>query len=101
MVLNSTILEVSYLVAVKTGSIRGAGTDANVFLKLFGGKGESKKLDLKESDKKNKFEQGQTDQFKFKTSDIGMVWLFYGYSMVILWLFFGYFYGYLHIDWFS
>src|SRR2546430_2652466 len=31
----------SYHVSVKTGSERGAGTDANVFLKIFGEKGDT------------------------------------------------------------
>lgn len=32
---------VSYEIDVKTGDVRGAGTDANVFLTIFGDKGDS------------------------------------------------------------
>ena len=48
-----------------TGDVRGSGTDANVFVILFGGKdGEtnSGKLFL-EDDSKNNFERGKTDIF--------------------------------------
>ena len=69
---------------MKTGTVRGAGTDANVFLKMFGEKGESEKMDLKDSDQKNKFEQGQTDQFKLETKDIGKVKLRLDICMVYI-----------------
>lgn len=47
----------------------GAGTDANVFLTLFGANGDSGELELKKSEtNRNKFERGKTDVFVF--SDI-------------------------------
>lgn len=79
-----------------TSDIRGAGTDANVFIQLFGEKNDSGKINsfsfiyvflftnlfLKnffkgkiklETSKnhKNKFEQGQTDLFEVKEADVG------------------------------
>lgn len=43
----------------------GAGTDANVSLILFGENGDSGTLPLKESNKSNKFERNQMDEFSF------------------------------------
>ena len=59
---------------VKTGDVRNAGTDANVFLKIFGSKGDTDSIKLRSSDTSfNKFEKGRTDLFKLETTDIGKV----------------------------
>jgi len=59
---------------VKTGKQRGAGTDANVFIKIIGAKGDTGTLQLKTSDNtKDKFEAGRTDLFKLEATDIGAV----------------------------
>ena len=51
---------VQYDVSVYTGSRRGAGTDANVFLNLFGEQGDTGDRALKHSKTNiNKFENGQ------------------------------------------
>nr|CAB3263471.1 lipoxygenase homology domain-containing protein 1-like [Phallusia mammillata] len=64
----------SYHVSVKTGDIRGAGTDANVHVKIFGENGDTGKLKLHQSDNiRNKFERGRTDLFKLEATDIGKV----------------------------
>ena len=64
----------SYHVSVKTGDVRSAGTDANVYLKIFGEKGDTSTLHLKSADNnKNKFERGRTDLFKLEATDIGKV----------------------------
>ena len=64
----------SYLVSVKTGDVRGAGTDANVFVQIFGAKGDTGKLQLRSAENtKNKFERGRTDQFVLEAVDIGKV----------------------------
>ena len=64
----------SYQVSVKTGEIRLAGTDANVHIKIFGDKGDTGTLQLKNADSsKNKFERGRTDIFRLEASDIGKV----------------------------
>ena len=60
--------------SVKTGDVRGAGTDANVFVQIFGAKGDTGKLQLRSAENtKNKFERGRTDQFVLEAVDIGKV----------------------------
>ncbi|XP_005356346.1 lipoxygenase homology domain-containing protein 1 isoform X1 [Microtus ochrogaster] len=55
----------SYTVSVKTSDILGAGTDANVFIIIFGENGDSGTLALKQSANWNKFERSNTDTFTF------------------------------------
>ena len=55
---------VAYDVEVHTGTVRGAGTDANVFITLFGDKGDTPKLKL--DGPGNLFESGQVDRFKIE-----------------------------------
>ena len=50
----------------------GAGTDANVFLIMYGEKGQSGKLKLRQpTNNKDPFEKGKKDIFKLMTSNIG------------------------------
>lgn len=52
---------------VKTSTVRGAGTDANVFIKLFGQNGDSGDIHLKDSETfKDPFETDQLDVFTLK-----------------------------------
>lgn len=52
--------------AVKTSDLFGAGTDANVFLTIFGTNGDSGELELKKSETNiNKFERNKIDVFTF------------------------------------
>ena len=70
------IAATSYQVSVKTADVRMAGTDANVHLKIFGDKGDTGTLQLKNSEgTNNKFERGRTDVFRLEASDIGKVCL--------------------------
>ncbi|XP_023678721.2 lipoxygenase homology domain-containing protein 1 isoform X1 [Paramormyrops kingsleyae] len=55
----------TYTIQVKTSDVSAAGTDANVFLIIFGEYGDTGKLALKECNKANKFERKQTDTFRF------------------------------------
>ncbi|XP_036179562.1 lipoxygenase homology domain-containing protein 1 isoform X1 [Myotis myotis] len=55
----------SYTISVKTSDILGAGTDANVFITIFGENGDSGTLALKQSANWNKFERNNTDTFNF------------------------------------
>nr|XP_020009381.1 lipoxygenase homology domain-containing protein 1-like [Castor canadensis] len=55
----------SYTVTVKTSNILGAGTDANVYIIIFGENGDSGTLALKQSANWNKFERNNTDTFNF------------------------------------
>ncbi|NXF11356.1 LOXH1 protein, partial [Smithornis capensis] len=57
--------DTTYTLQVKTSDVGGAGTDANVSLILFGEYGDSGILALKESNKSNKFERNQMDEFSF------------------------------------
>ena len=50
----------AYELTVHTSDVRGAGTDANVFITLFGERSTSGRLQLKKSQThKNKFERNQ------------------------------------------
>ncbi|KAK2819320.1 hypothetical protein Q5P01_024881 [Channa striata] len=55
----------TYFIQVKTSDISGAGTDANVWIIIFGENGDTGTLALKESSKSNKFERKQVDTFRF------------------------------------
>ncbi|XP_068279481.1 lipoxygenase homology domain-containing protein 1 [Nyctibius grandis] len=68
----STLEENTYEVHVLTGNVWGAGTDANVFLSIYGvGRGDTGERQLKRSNKLNKFEKGQVDVFTIKAIDLG------------------------------
>jgi hypothetical protein len=60
---------VSYKISVVTGDRHGAGTDANVFIQVFGDKGASGKRKLESGD--NNFERNKTDVFGFEIVDMG------------------------------
>ena len=47
---------------VHTGDVRGAGTNANVFLVMYGEKGKSDQFNLR--NRSDNFERGQADKFK-------------------------------------
>ena len=54
----------TYKITVKTSDVSGAGTDADVFVVLFGEYGDSDEVHLKDSDTNRKpFKHGQTDVF--------------------------------------
>ena len=59
--------ETSYKINVKTSNVRGAGTDANVFVILFGANGDTGQLHLDKSETyKDPFENDHIDVFTFK-----------------------------------
>ena len=65
---------VDYEIQVKTSDEMSAGTDANVFISLFGDRGELKDLSLKSEGKGNLFEKNSLDIFTLKKqTDIGKV----------------------------
>lgn len=51
------ILAQKYEVHVYTGDVFGAGTDANVFVNIYGENGDTGERQLKESQNRNKFER--------------------------------------------
>ncbi|KAL3317120.1 Lipoxygenase y domain-containing protein 1 [Cichlidogyrus casuarinus] len=62
----------TYTVDVKTGDRFGAGTDAHVFLTLFGAKSDCGERRLSHSSThKNKFERNNVDKFTVKALDLG------------------------------
>jgi lipoxygenase homology domain-containing protein 1 len=65
---------VSYHVRTKTGDIRSAGTDARVYLRIYGEKGDTGRLRLKRSNDSSKmFERGQIDEFVLENEDLGKI----------------------------
>uniref|UniRef100_H3DGZ8 Lipoxygenase homology PLAT domains 1 n=1 Tax=Tetraodon nigroviridis TaxID=99883 RepID=H3DGZ8_TETNG len=69
------LYNVNYHIAVKTGNISGGSSDSNVFVKLYGEKGDTSKMMLLVSDNNlgNYFEKGRVDIFTVETSDIGQL----------------------------
>ena len=60
------LVEVTYKVFVYTGNEAGADTDANVFMTVYGDKGDWGKRQLYRSNNETKFEEGQVC-FVYKT----------------------------------
>ncbi|NXJ81497.1 LOXH1 protein, partial [Trogon melanurus] len=61
-----------YTIKVYTGDKRGAGTDANVHIILFGSEDKSEVFELSQSlEQQDPFERGKVDTFKIKTKKIG------------------------------
>ena len=55
-----------------TGDKKGAGTDSQVYITLFGNQGkQTEKIHLKDSNNKNPFERNQADKFTVKGDYIG------------------------------
>ncbi|XP_059398613.1 lipoxygenase homology domain-containing protein 1 [Carassius carassius] len=63
----------TYTVAVTTGDVYGAGTDANVFITLYGDMGDTGERKLSKSENSNKFESGSVDTFTLEAVDLGQV----------------------------
>ncbi|KAL4225448.1 Lipoxygenase y domain-containing protein 1 [Mactra antiquata] len=61
--------DTKYKVTVYTGNVRGAGTDANVYIVLFGENGDSGQKFLDDSN--NNFERGKSDQFVIECPCLG------------------------------
>lgn len=69
------VSDISYHIAVKTGDIPGGSSNSDVFVKLYGEKGDTDKMMLVVSTNNlgNYFETGRVDIFTVETSDIGQV----------------------------
>jgi len=62
----------TYYVKVTTGTVWGAGTDANVYCVLYGEQDDTGMVPLKSSrTHSNKFETGNTDEFLVEAVNIG------------------------------
>jgi len=56
------LTEIPYEVTVWTGDVRGAGTDANVILQMYGELGKTEEYNLR--NRTDNFEQATQDKFK-------------------------------------
>ncbi len=57
-----------------TGSKLGSGTDANVYLIIYGEKTQTERMHLtRQTDGDKLFEKGQTDVFKIKATNVGEI----------------------------
>lgn len=64
----------TYQVDVYTGDVVSAGTNANVFLTLFGDKGDSGERELRHSEThRDKFERKHMDRFRIECGDLGNI----------------------------
>jgi hypothetical protein len=62
-----TIQNTDYKISVKTSDLSGAGTNARVYLTIFGENGDSGEFELKDSETNfDKFERNKTDVFALK-----------------------------------
>ncbi|XP_078368600.1 lipoxygenase homology domain-containing protein 1-like isoform X2 [Oculina patagonica] len=67
-------VNVMYNLKMKLGEVKGNGVDGNVYIQLFGSKGNTAKIQLRQAgDEKNRFETGQEYKFMVTTLDIGKV----------------------------
>lgn len=64
------LVPVKYEIIVITGDVKGAGTDANVFLTVYGANGDSGRRQLRQKFR-NLFERGRTDRFVLEMLDLG------------------------------
>jgi hypothetical protein len=61
-----------YTIKTFTGDVWRAGTDANVYCTVYGERGDSGKLQLKQSStNRNKFERNQMDVFDMEFGELG------------------------------
>jgi hypothetical protein len=58
-----------YRIVVRTGTVGGAGTDADVYLTIYGTDADSREIVLDNAT--DNFENGQTDTFGIETKDLG------------------------------
>ena len=80
VILTHTLIDlgtVKYEVVVQTGDVSRAGTDANVFLIIYGAHSDTGKRPLQQK-MRNLFERGQVDKFQIEAVDLGKKsWLFH------------------------
>ncbi|KAK1884574.1 Lipoxygenase like domain containing protein 1, partial [Dissostichus eleginoides] len=63
----------SYEVHVFTGTMFGAGTDANVYVNIYGETGDTGERRLRKGNNLNKFEKGKEDVFDITAVDLGVL----------------------------
>lgn len=80
-----------YNMTFETEDVPFAGTDATVYVQLFGEKGQTEKIEFRSENKREapKFKRGRIDKFAVETADVGQVTLivtcsFFENSLVIV-----------------
>lgn len=59
---------------IKTGNLKNAGTDSNIYLQVFGDKGDTGVIELKQiCDTTDKFQRGMNTKINLQTVDVGNV----------------------------
>jgi hypothetical protein len=64
---------IKYIVQIKTSDVGDAGTDANVYLRIQGNKGQTDEIRLNSLISGNAFERLRTDQVEFFATDVGAI----------------------------
>ena len=67
-------MQYNYTIKVHTGDKFGAGTDANVYITLYGAFGNSGEHHLSQSEHSQKFERDQTDTFTIECMALGPIY---------------------------
>lgn len=69
-----------YQIVVYTGDVFGAGTNANVYLTIYGANGDSGKRVLEQS-WRDLFERNQIDKFEIECLDLGKLTIWYKFIL--------------------
>lgn len=70
--------KIKYYIRIKTGEDFQAGTDADVYLKIFGKNIDTDLIEILSTDNQsNIFERGQTDRFTYEFVDLGKVCFYF------------------------
>lgn len=64
---------IRYIAQIQTSDVGDAGTDANVYLRIFGDKGQTDEIRLNGLISGNAFERLKTDQAEFFATDVGTI----------------------------
>ncbi len=69
------LAELDYEIYVATSDITGAGTDAKVFIRIYGELVKTERIELKKSSThRNKFEKGNVDRFSIRNLYLGDIY---------------------------
>lgn len=72
--MHNSVLVADYSVRIKTGSMKNAATESNIYIQVFGDKGDTGVVELKQiCDTKDKFSRGAITKINLQTVDVGNV----------------------------
>ncbi len=63
---------IPYIITTKTANKRGAGTDSNVFIQIYGADGKTEEVPV--NNRTDNFERGKEDVFKIEADDVGPIY---------------------------